>query len=54
MDVLIVADETMIRMMTVASEERKASSYLAEKPSADENALSIEGLRYRRSVKEFE
>jgi hypothetical protein len=30
----------------------KVSSYLAEKPEADEHALAIEGLRYLRSVRE--
>jgi hypothetical protein len=38
-----------------ADEERaareKVTSYLAEKPEADENALAIDGLRYLRSVK---
>jgi hypothetical protein len=31
----------------------KVTSYLAEKPEADENALAIEGLRYLRSVREI-
>jgi hypothetical protein len=31
----------------------KVSSYLAEKPEADEHALAVEGLRYLRSVREF-
>jgi hypothetical protein len=39
-----------------ADEERaareKVTSYLAEKPEADENSLAIEGLRYLRSVRE--
>jgi hypothetical protein len=30
----------------------KVASYLAEKPEADEHALTIEGLRYLRSVRE--
>jgi hypothetical protein len=30
----------------------KVSSYLAEKPQADERALAVEGLRYLRSVRE--
>jgi hypothetical protein len=30
----------------------KVSSYLAEKPQADEHALAVEGLRYLRSVRE--
>jgi hypothetical protein len=29
----------------------KVSSYLAEKPEADERALAIEGLRYLRSAR---
>jgi hypothetical protein len=40
-----------------ADEERaareKVTSYLAEKPEADEKALAIEGLRYLRSVREI-
>jgi hypothetical protein len=38
-----------------ADEERaareKVTSYLAEKPDGDENALAVEGLRYLRSVR---
>jgi hypothetical protein len=41
-----------------ADEERatreKVTSYLSEKPAADENALAIEGLRYLRSATEIE
>jgi hypothetical protein len=40
-----------------ADEERvareKVTSYLAEKPEADEHTLAVEGLRYLRSVGEF-
>jgi hypothetical protein len=41
-----------------ADEERatreKVTSYLSERPAADENALAIEGLRYLRSAREIE
>jgi hypothetical protein len=41
-----------------ADEERatreKVISYLAERPAADEKALTIEGLRYLRSIRELE
>ena len=46
-------------MMTNLSpeEERvareKVTNYLAEKPEASEQTLTVEGLRYLRSVKEF-
>ena len=31
----------------------KVSSYLADKPEADEHALAVAGLQYLRSVKEL-
>jgi hypothetical protein len=46
---------TMIERLS-PDEERavraKVSSYLAAKPSADETALAVDGLRYLRKIKE--
>jgi hypothetical protein len=41
-----------------AEEERatreKVTSYLSDKPAADENTLAIEGLRYLRNTREIQ
>ena len=49
--------ETYGMMVNLSADEERAArervtSYLVEKPGADEKALAIEGLRYLRSVKE--
>lgn len=45
-------------MVNLTAAEQKAArekvtSYLAERPEADDQALAVEGLRYLRSVREF-
>ena len=45
-------------LVNLTAEEEKAArekviSHLAEKPDADEQALTLEGLRYLRSVREI-
>ena len=45
----------MIVNLTIDEERvarQKVTSFLVEKPKADEKALAIEGLRYLRSIRE--
>jgi hypothetical protein len=47
---------SMIVNLTAEQEQtarEQVTSYLAERPESDENALAVEGLRYLRSVREL-
>jgi hypothetical protein len=50
--------QTYTMILNLNSDEERAArekvtSYLAEKPDSDENALAVEGLRYLRSIREL-